>query len=211
VWPHWLDIAIDHAVAARVSRLSLEEAVRDGVDDVAQLLRSESQASVVAMSGAAIALDSFHGTLRTRRDMTDYDRKWSDARTPRHARITELICATFKLENAAASQAADLVQDLFKFRDWAVHPPARFEDPVRHDVMGSAVPWWYVAFASPNATRALHNVTRLLASVLTRPKDPAGDAEWCERASKELAARTERARGHGKVPTGGHGKVPTLD
>jgi hypothetical protein len=53
-----------------------------------------------------------------------------------------------------------LVKQLFRFRDWAVHPPANFSAPIRHEILGTGVEWRFVAF---RAQAALGSVVTFVA------------------------------------------------
>jgi hypothetical protein len=44
---------------------------------------------------------------------------------------------------------------LFRFRDWAVHPPADFRQPVLHPDLQVGVDQRFLAFSSLNADRAV--------------------------------------------------------
>jgi hypothetical protein len=47
------------------------------------------------------------------------------------------------------------VQSAFTFRNWAVHPPSAFREPIRHPDLGAGVDWRFVAFSAANAQRAV--------------------------------------------------------
>lgn len=61
---------------------------------------------------------------------------------------------TFKVSNVEARQLHEVTASVFRFRDWAVHPPADFRQPLQHDLMDVAVEWRFVAFRSSNACSA---------------------------------------------------------
>jgi hypothetical protein len=57
LWPLWLRVAQEHFVAARTARTSLQAADSDG-EERADLLRSETQAGMVAISAVAFAIEA---------------------------------------------------------------------------------------------------------------------------------------------------------
>ena len=98
-------------------------------------------------------------------------------RTPRHARISETFRRLFVTSNPEARRLHAIVQQLFKFRDWAVHPPADFRRPVPHDALGEGVEWRFVAFGAPNALVAVQNAAVVIRHCVDHPRQGAA-AAW---------------------------------
>lgn len=193
-WPYWLDVAIAHAIEAVSERRRLSDHVHDD-DQKRAWLSAECKASMVAVAGAAIALDSFYGSLRKRRDMSELDARWKRSHAARATRVAETLVRSFRLENVAAKAIKAQVRELFRFRDWAVHPPADFKPAVPHDGIGSAVHWWFVAFGAPNARQAVINATTIIDHCVRRPRVKQPDFEkWAGAATVRVAERIARVK-----------------
>lgn len=194
VWPYWLDVGMDHAAQAREARHRLESLDPEDGERVGLVLGEECRASMVAMSAAAFALDGFHAAIRRHADMSSLALEWSRAGTPRYARVFELMRRSFRMSNANAKEARAIVKELFRFRDWAVHPPADFNAPVLHEVLRRGVEWRFVAFNAPNSQKAITNAAKLIHFCLERPRVDSGVADWSSSASELLKVRWDRAQ-----------------
>lgn len=185
MWPAWLEIAAAHAAAAEDARQRLAAADAADGETVGALLAEECREGMVAMAAAAIAIDAFYGSVRERVDLSSLDAKWTPA-TPRSARVFEGIRQAFVMTNKQAGARRAVIRELFKFRDWAVHPPAKFSAPQLHEVLQVGVEWRYVAFGAPNATWAAANARELIRLCLLRPRPAAGLGAWPEEALAAL-------------------------
>lgn len=193
VWPYWLDIGIDHAADAIATREQLK-ALKGSSDEQGTLLSLECRASMVAMGSAAFSLDSFYAAVRSHHDMPTLDERWKERRS-RHARVSQTLAESFKLPNKAAKTIGDLVKELFKFRDWAVHPPSEFKSPVLHEVLRIGVSWWFVAFSAPNARQAVANAARVIHYCVQHPRTDSTDfVKWSEGARTLISKRIERVQ-----------------
>jgi hypothetical protein len=97
--------------------------------------------------------------------------------------------------NDQAKRLHESVRTLFRFRDWAVHPPAEFRSPIRHDILGSGVEWRFVAFSSRNAKNAVWTAADIIHHCLTSPRpERASLAKWCENAKQRMEERWDRAK-----------------
>jgi hypothetical protein len=192
VWPYWLDVGMDHTREATLTRIQLREA--DASDDKAKatLLSEECQSGMVAICAAAFALDAFYGALISRRDLSRLAAVWRAARTPRHARIFETLRQSFSMSNSEAKAIRGAIGELFKFRDWAVHPPSEFKAPIAHPVIRSGVEWRFVAFSAPNAEKSIVNATKVIRLCLGRPRSGLNLEDWCSSGIQLMAPRSKR-------------------
>lgn len=109
---------------------------------------------------------------------------------------------TFKVGNDGAKQLHRSVAEVFRFRDWAVHPPADFREPIPHDMLDSSVEWRFVAFRAENACRAVGAVTSIIAQCVHEPRRQNADlVAWCEGQEARIDARLHRVLA--EIPTGG--------
>ena len=202
VWPMWLDVALDHAVQAAKVRLELEDAVRSAGEsglegkDQAALMTGECQAGMVSIAAAAFALDNFHSTVRRFvPGSAALEAQWAQANTARHRRVSESLRRTFRVTNDGAKKLRRSVGEIFRFRDWAVHPPADFRVPLKHDLLDSGVEWRFVAFRAGNAVRATGAATAIISQCISAPR--AGNDElmkWCSGRKGRIEPRMARAR-----------------
>lgn len=65
-------------------------------------------------------------------------KRWAKNRTARTVRICETLIRAFKVTHPGRTILRDNLEEVFKFRDYAVHPPARFREPVMHPDPGVA-------------------------------------------------------------------------
>jgi hypothetical protein len=103
------------------------------------------------------------------------------------------------MSNTNAKEARAIVKELFRFRDWAVHPPADFNAPVLHEVLQRGVEWRFVAFSAPNSGKAITNTAKLIHFCLQRPRAESGISDWSSTASKLFEARWDRAQAEFEV------------
>jgi len=200
VWPMWLDVAIDHAVRAVEARSELAKELRvaDGEiegDLQARLMSEEAKAGMVAIAAAAFALDNFADVIREfAPDIEATKAEWRKAGTARHKQISETIRRTFKISNKGARTLKPIVGEVFRFRDWAVHPSGRFRQPLQHDLIDVGVEWRFVAFRADNAVNAVRAAISILSQCISSPRlDNEKLVEWCNAAKPRVDPRQERA------------------
>ncbi len=202
VWPMWLDVALEHAVQAAQVRSELQAAVRAAGDaglegeTQAALMTAECQAGMVSIAAAAFALDNFYSAVRGFvPGIATLAAQWANANTARHRRISESLRRTFRVTNEGAKSRRREVHEVFRFRDWAVHPPADFRAPLKHDLLDSGVEWRFVAFGASNAVRAAGTATAIIAQCIDAPR--AGNDElvkWCSEREAIIEPRMARVR-----------------
>ena len=200
VWPMWLDVAIDHAVRALEVRSELvkELDVADGKiegDLQARLMSEEAKAGMVAIAAAAFALDNFADVIREFvPDIEAAKAEWRKAGTARHKQISETIRRTFKISNEGARTLAQIIGEVFRFRDWAVHPSGSFRQPLQHDLVDVGVEWRFVAFRPDNAVNSVRAATSILSQCISSPRlENEKLVEWCDAAKPRVDPRQERA------------------
>lgn len=199
MWPHWLDVAIDSADAARSARSDLmSAAAAEALDGQAKgrFLERECKAAMVAMAAAGIALDNFYAVIQAYVPrFGELQAHFDQARTPRHSRISETMRRTFKVSQGGAKQLRATVKELFTYRDWAVHPPAGFRPAIRHDFLDEGVEWRFVAFRASNAGAAAWAATSIIDQCVHAPRaNNEALAKWCAGHTERSRLRLERAK-----------------
>lgn len=180
MWPHWFEIALRHASAARESHAQFLAARDSQSPTIGRHLDEELQSSIQTITSMAFAVDAFYGSLVEQIKLPPSTKAaWTQNKTPRHARVVEAIRIGSVLRNDQVRSLKRGLSSLFRFRDWAVHPPADFRHPLLHPDLQVGVDQRFLAFSSPNADRAVLCGIEAIVRALDHPRDIAGLTEWC--------------------------------
>jgi hypothetical protein len=140
-WQHWLRIAVANVALATQAhkRLLVAHTAKEDASKGAAL-EEEFRAPMVAMTSAAFALDGFYASLKERIPLeADLQAAWAKNRTGRAVRISETLGGAFILTPSYREVFASTVAEVFKWRDRAVHAPARYLEPLLHPDLGVGV------------------------------------------------------------------------
>jgi hypothetical protein len=180
MWPHWFEVALRHAKDARESHRLLLEAHAAQAAGAVQRLDDEMQSSMQCITAMAFAVDALYGSLVERVNVPAPTRAaWARNRTARRARVLEVIRTASKLRNDQVHGMKTVLISLFQFRDWAVHPPADFRQPVLHPDLQAGVDRRFIVFSSANADRAVMGGLEVVVRTIDNHKDTAALREWC--------------------------------
>jgi len=143
------------------ARAELERQQRDGLPfDAAN---DELDAALVAIGGAAFAIDGFYGSIAPWIAVPPHLlAAWARNRTAREDRILESLKLAFGLGSAGARWQTGLPW-LFALRDGKVHPIEVFSAPELHPVMGNVVRE-RTLYTAENATRAVDLMLEVFAT-----------------------------------------------
>jgi len=161
----------------------------------ARLMSEEARAGMVAIAAAAFALDNFADVIREFAPYIDAAKaEWRKAGTARHKQISETIRRTFKISNKGARTLRPIVGEVFRFRDWAVHPSGSFRQPLQHDLIDVGVEWRFVAFRADNAVNAVRAAISIVSQCISSPRlNNEKLVEWCNGAKPRVDPREEKA------------------
>ena len=129
---HWLFEAVGAAQSARDSAAEVARlaALLDRDEESLDLaLGNELRGTMRAITASAFAVDAFYASVKSRSPAHPNQDAWRANRTPRYAQVFETLRYHLKLKAPGASEIRDRVKELFRFRDWAVHPGSRFREP----------------------------------------------------------------------------------
>lgn len=171
MWPHWLLEAVEAAPAARSAAAEVARIGADPDRDEAALdhaLSAELRATMRAITASAFAVDSFYSAVRSRSPGHPHAQAWREHRTPRHAQVYETIRYSLKLRNPGAGEVRERIKELFRFRDWAVHPGSQFRDPILRADIDSGVDWHFMVFRADNAVRAVAKTVSMMDVLVAR-------------------------------------------
>ncbi len=148
---HWTQIAIVNAQAARRARQALADAHRRA-SPLEYALATELNASLIAISAAAHALDALFAELKPLVVTRDMQNRWKKNRTKRRQQIRETFKHGFRISGDQWGRDFDW---LFDLRTDAVHPGFAAGDPHAgsHPLGIGAAPEFY-KFTCEQAERA---------------------------------------------------------
>jgi hypothetical protein len=171
-WDDWLSIAAEMTRAAEDAHDRLLDGLTEPEAAVhVAPLRDEYRAAIQAISATAIAVDAFYASVKNRAPIDrEVEQAWRRNGTARYACIAETLQRAFEIKPRGLAQLRDFLEQLFRFRDWAVHPPADFRAPVAHPDIGSGVDWRFVAFSAANARQLLDATDKILGQLFELPR-----------------------------------------
>lgn len=156
--PIWLEIALAHLAECKKARaLILAENIDDKAQSSLKHMTDEYRAGMQAISVAAIAIDAFYSNLKDYIEIPPATLSaWKRNGTARYKQVSEVIkiaCGKAKLDQKILIQT---LSDLYKFRDWAVHPSAEAKEARYHPIFKVLTHWRCVAFGYENALAVVH-------------------------------------------------------
>lgn len=194
MWPFWLEEAIDAAVLASgfAGQIPTLVGQRDSAahpnpieHEIDQLVLGEMKASMRAITSSAFAIDAFYASVKERSPEHPDAQKWREKRTAREKQVTETFRYHLRITKAdAVAEIKRRVSEIFRFRDWAVHPGAKFQQPEYRDDLNLAMDWHFVAFRRANAIGATALTVGLLDTLVAA----------LDRGSDELKTMKQHAR-----------------
>lgn len=192
LWATWASIAVREEDAARQARAELAHAYPAG-GDWGEASTAELEASLVAISGAAFALDGFYGSIRP---WSGVSQKlvvlWTQQGLGRHRQIFEVFKLGFAL-GPATNHWPKQLKWLFKLRDDNIHFDEDFQPPVAHPVIGNST-HERMTYAVENAEKAVDLMLEVITRLVEHPK-PTADAlliDFAQRWQANVRAIAER-------------------
>ncbi len=174
IWPSWLTIAHQQCDLARVARASNPGHPDLGEQAFGDAINAEYRASMVSMCAAAFALEAFANSVHHHLPSTKLPGRSADAR------IHQTLCRAFKLTNVQSKETRSGFQQIFRFRDRAVHPPAAFVEAAGHPHFRVGLEPSYVIFRLENAETTYTFVHQVLWGSLRKPRGTAEFRAWCQ-------------------------------
>jgi hypothetical protein len=139
-------------------------------------------------------LDALYASVKERTPRRpDLEEVWRKNKTARYVRIAETFHTSFKMSNEAVKQARLILREAFKYRDWAVHPPAKFQQPLYYDAIDAGAEWRFLAFGAHNAREILRGVTQLIEYILRNPRPKFAElVKWAEASKLQMPVAAKR-------------------
>jgi len=176
LWATWAAIAIRAEAAAIGSREQLEREYPHG--DWNRMTTAELEASLVAVSGSAIAIDGLFGVIKPKSGIEDRRvQQWKAQQIARHSRIFEVFQSCLVL-GSATNRWPQQLQWLFSLRNDNLHFSEAFLPPAVHPVLGNTT-LERATYTSENASKAVDVLVDVLTRVVDHPKQTA-DPEFVD-------------------------------
>ncbi len=187
--PYWLEIAVEHLRVASSARAEVLAAQAIGEEAaMGSALEQEFSAGMQALTSAAIAVDALYASVKDRVSVPDaLTKAWRAKRTARHAQVAEVFRQTFRMSAKGFEHLREALEQLYKFRDLAVHPPGAFSDPVHHPALKLTTEWRFVSFGLDSAHVAVRAAVAVAVQLAEAPRRKTGPlAEYCVGLSTRL-------------------------
>ena len=170
--PYWLAIASGHAVdAERLSEETNEAWRGDDPEQQRAALNAEFSSSLQAITAAVFAIDAFYATVQEASPVPEATlAAWKRNRTSRSRRVFETFRRNFPLAPASQAALKTFLDQIFSFRDAAVHPTARTRDARKHPRLPVSVDETFCKFRARNAWFCVGQVMDLLDLYASHPK-----------------------------------------
>lgn len=166
--PYWLAIAATHAnsCARLVSKTNEAWNTNDPKKQVAAL-NAEFSAALQAITAAAFAIDALYATLKEVMPVPEATHHaWKKNRTRRSRRVFETIRRCFSLGQTTQRMLKSFLDQLFAFRDEAVHPSARTRLAIKHPRLPVGVDEAFCKFRARNAWISVGAVIEIVEGLL---------------------------------------------
>lgn len=218
MYVYWLEIAFGHLLIAEEAHAELL-AVWDTNDPdlTGPPLEREFSSSMQCLTAAVVAIDAFYAVARDHIPVApDEVEAWRRNRTSRPRVIAEVLRRGFLMGPKTFAKVRSSLVQAFEWRDWAVHPPAGYNKPVRYDELHVGTEWRFVAYRCANAKAVLGLALSLVAQLLERPRpEHAALAEHCQGMVAVMAPLVEKWEGrYGQLydrQASDDGKTPQSD
>lgn len=172
---HWLEIAVEHLSRAKEIRDELLRQRASGTTNFIDLDR-EFKACVQASVAAATFFEALYAAVLERVPTKPSVKGAKRHQRPaRYAVVTEALRQAFGLRKQGTANLRGVLKEVYRFRDEAVHPSAKFSEPIAHPELGVGVERRFVMFSFDSArqlVRAALAFSKILASrdLSRRPK-----------------------------------------
>jgi len=206
-WDHWLEVARQQAIdSVGFNKEIMPARAVDDEGRVGELFGQMLRASMTCMGALGFSLDALYSSVRERMPSEVLSGIGSST-AARHQFVYETLRRSARLSNDHAKLVRSAVKQVFKFRDWAVHPPGGWSEPVLHPDLNTSMAAGYVAFRAANAVTAYVLGRRAIELVLTNARPAFRDLkDWADgavtRMPLELPAELVTVRWDGEGGSG---------
>jgi len=187
IFDHWLRIAEQASDQSEAARKFALEMASDAGERFAEALQREFEASLIAITASAFAIDAFFASVVEHAP---------EARVPAKTRdgtIFETFKRAFLLSHAQLTALRRPLRVRFRLRHQAVHPPATWAEPVLHPAFNLGMELRFVHYRAENAVNAQLLARKLIALCVRTPRAryPAL-VSWCEALKEAIPVPSPR-------------------
>jgi hypothetical protein len=164
VCPTWMELSLRHLEEAKARRADREAAWAgaNGGQKVFTLER-EFEASMQAIMAAAVAIDAFYAIIKTHVVLPpSLVNQWRTKRTARYLQVTEVLRRAFHLEAKGTAALGQNLKEIYRLRDFAVHPSGNIGAPILHPELNVGVEWRFAYYRARNAELVVNAATWIL-------------------------------------------------
>jgi len=134
-----------------------------------------------AIVAAGILIDSLYAAVKDRAGVPEtLVEMWQRNRTARYKQVGEVLRQAFRIKPRNAVAIRSAIKDIYKFRDWAVHPPAEARAPAHHGDLLLNTEWRFVAFSYKNAYELVRASLAISWQVANKTDLTGALAAWCK-------------------------------
>lgn len=164
ICPTWVEIALRHMQDAVAKKSSREKAWSlPDESQGASALEAECEASMQAITAAAIALESFYAIVQQNVQMPeDLMAKWRLKRMARFKQVAEVLRRAFRLKPKGVAALRQNLREIYRLRDLAVHPSGKIDAPILHPELDVGVEWRFAFFRATNAEAIVNVATGVI-------------------------------------------------
>jgi hypothetical protein len=171
---------------------SIEAKNNDGIGNA---LRAEFSSGMQTMMASAIAIEAYYACIKDRIEIPEeLVRCWQKNGLARYKQIAETLRLAFPMKNESFKQVRDALKEIYRFRDMAVHPPAKAATPLLRQELNLIIDWRYVAFSYNNAKHIAGFSLSIIGQTAARPnKDKFASLKpYCEALMSKLSPLLNR-------------------
>jgi hypothetical protein len=196
ICPHWLDIAYEHLLRTEQANRDLMSAIEaKNNDGIGNALRAEFSSGIQTMMASAVAIEAYYACIKDRIEIPEkLVRCWQKNGLARYKQIAETLRIAFPMKNESFKQVRDTLKEIYRFRDMAVHPPAKAAKPLLRQELNLIIDWRYVAFSYNNARHLSGFSLSIIAQTAARTTNVKFDTlkPYCEALMSKLSPLVER-------------------
>jgi hypothetical protein len=193
----WLRVAMDQLEDSMAAQTAAIEASRAGDDqELGKHLEAECTAGMLAICSAAFGLDAIYAALKDRSPrVAGIPTSMTKRRSARFKIVAEALRREFRIGPKGIMQVHNILKEVYRFRDQAVHPKGAFALPVLKAEINKVTEWRFVSFGAPSARTAVRATVALLAQGVERPRNANAEvAAYLKGLTPELQTLAARWR-----------------
>jgi hypothetical protein len=185
--PIWLHIAFQHLVASEEAHHWMMDAHKRNDDEaIGAALNEEATSGMQAIVTSCTAVDSFYASVKDRVPVPkELAKDWQQRKAPRYAQLAEVFRRAFTMGERSAQGLREALEQNFRFRGRATHPPAAAAAPVMYAEIERGVEWRLAEFRFDNARQVAGLNLSVIAQLAGQPPRPGSEAV------QELATSTK--------------------